>query len=347
VKWRAYLLALGAVAGATVLGSVAGESLALADDVMLYLLAIMIAAIGGRGAGAVAAALSVAAYDFFFVPPRFTFAIADLHHLMTFAVMFAVGIAIGTLVQRLRHAREAELRARAEELRSQLLATVSHDLRTPLAIITGMATSVREGAPELPAQQLEALDTIVDEARRLGAILTNLLAITRVQSGGAPRREWVPVEELVGATLDRLDAQLVGRDVAIAIEPDVGVNVDAVLTEQMLLNVIENATKHTPAGTPIEIRARRAADGVAIEIADRGPGLPPGPREQVFEKFFRGPGTRTAGAGLGLTVCRGIATAHGGRIEAEQRDGGGAVFRVWLPGGLAPEAAAEPVGATA
>jgi two-component system sensor histidine kinase KdpD len=331
------LLALAAVAGAIAIGGVA--DLALADDVMLFLLAIMIAAIGGRGPGLLAAALSVAAYDFFFVPPRFTFAIADLHHLMTFAVMFAVGIAIGTLVQRLRHAREAELRARAEELRSALLATVSHDLRTPLAIITGMATSVRDGAPQLPAEQLEALDTIVEEARRLGAILTNTMTITRVESGGQPRREWVPVEELVGATLDRLDAQLAGRDVKISLERDVGVHVDPVLTEQMLLNLVENATKHTPAATPIEIAARRASDGVAIEVADRGPGLPPGPAEQVFEKFFRGPDTRAAGAGLGLAVCRGIAVAHGGRIEAAARDGGGAVFRVWLPGGLAPQEA--------
>jgi len=336
---KQYLPAFAAVAGATALGALADASLTLPDDVMLYLLAIMIAAVGGRGPGLFAAALSVAAYDWFFVPPRYTFAIADLHHLMTFAVMFAVGTAMGTLVQRVRHARDAELRARAEELRSSLLSAVSHDLRTPLAIITGMATTVRDGAPQLPAQQLEALDTIVEETSRLSTILTNLLAITRVESGGEPRREWVPVEELVGATLDRLDSQLVGRDVAIAIEPDVGVQVDAVLTEQMLLNLVENATKHTPAGTPIEIRAKRADGGVAIEISDRGPGLPAGPSAQVFEKFFRGPDTRTSGAGLGLTVCRGIVTAHGGHIEAATREGGGAQFRVWLPGGLAPEPA--------
>ena len=333
---RQYLPAFAAVAGATALGALADASLTLPDDVMLYLLAIMIAAIGGRGPGLFAAALSVAAYDWFFVPPRYTFAIADLHHLMTFAVMFAVGTAMGTLVQRVRHARDAELRARTEELRSSLLSAVSHDLRTPLAIITGMASTVRDGA-QLTAEQREALDTIVEEASRLSRILTNLLAITRVESGGVPKREWVPVEELVGATLDRLDAELVGRDVKIDLETDVGVQVDPVLVEQVLINLVDNAAKHTPAGTPIELRAARAGDGVVIEVSDRGPGLPPGPPAQLFEKFVRGPDARAGGAGLGLAVCRGIITAHRGRIEAAPREGGGATFRVWLPGGFAPE----------
>ena len=134
---------------------------------------------------------------------------------------------------------------------------------------------------------------------------------------------------------------LVGRDVAIHLDPDIGVQVDPVLTEQLLLNLLENAAKHTPAGTPIEIRASRDGEGVAIEVSDRGPGLPPGPPEQVFAKFFRGPDTRTAGAGLGSRCAAGSRVAHGGRIEALRREGGGATFRVWLPGGEAPEAPSE------
>jgi len=479
-----------AVAGATALGAAAGNRLALPDDAMLYLFAIMIAALGGRGPGIAAAALAVAAYDFFFIPPHFTFAVYDVQNLMTFAVMFTVGTAMGTLVARLRHAetasrqrerrtqtllaftaaaaratdvgdvaaavvthvedglaapaavllaaadgtlgaaaglaplapqelevarsaharhrpagrgtetlptarllavplwvggdgsagavvvqidrarrridlegrrlleaiarqaggaiarlglaaeaRDAEIRARAEELRSSLLSTVSHDLRTPLAIITGTATALRDEAPALTAAQLESLDTIVDEASRLGRILTNLLAITRVESGAALHRDWVPVEELVGAALDRQDAALAGRDVAIELAPDIGVEVDPILIEQVLLNLLDNAAAHTPPGTPIELRGFREAGGVALEISDRGPGLPPGPEDQVFAKFFRGPqarAARPAGAGLGLAVCRGIVNAHGGAIEARQRSGGGATFHVWLPGGDAP-----------
>jgi two-component system sensor histidine kinase KdpD len=460
----------------------------------------MLAALGGRGPGFAAAALSVAAYDFFFIPPRFTLVVADIRHVMTFAVMLTVGTALGSLVARLRHAEEASLqrerrtaallaftadsaaardvadvaaavvahvedalaaptvvlapvadgtlsalaglqplaenemavarwahehgrpagrgtdtlpaarllavplgedagvacvqierarrridlegrrlieaiarqagvaiarlrlaqqardtalRMQAEELRSSLLSTVSHDLRTPLAIITGTASELRDrtvgGEREAPPSEArmmiggerEALDTIVDEARRLTKILENLLAITRVESGADVKREWVPVEEIVGAALARTETALAGRDVTIHVDAELGVQVDPVLTEQLLLNLLENAAKHTPAATPIEIRAARDGSGVTIEVSDRGPGLPVGPPAQVFAKFFRGPDTRTAGAGLGLAVCRGIAVAHGGRIEALRRDGGGATFRVWLPGGDAPEAPPE------
>ncbi|MDB4959984.1 MAG: osmosensitive channel signal transduction histidine kinase [Myxococcales bacterium] len=488
-RWTAYTPGMIAVAGATMIGVIAGGRLSLPDDVMLFLFAIMLAALGGRGPGIAAAALAVAAYDFFFIEPHYTFAVADLRNLMTFAVMFTVGTAMGSLVARLRHAetasrqrerstaallafteqsasatdiadvaaavvahvedvlaaptsvlipaadgtlsavagleplaakeiavarwaqehrrpagrgtdtlpqarllavpltvgedsagvvavqierarrridlegrnlleaiarqagvaiarlrlageaRAAALRVQAEELRNSLLSTVSHDLRTPLAIITGMATALRESATSLSADQIESLDTIVDEARRLGKILTNLLSITRVESGAEVKREWVPVEELVGSALERTEAALANRDIKIEIEPDVGVLVDPILTEQLFLNLLENAAKHTPARSPIEIRARRDAGGVTIEISDRGPGVPAGADKQVFEKFFRGPETRTAGAGLGLAVCRGIVIAHGGRIEALPRDGGGATFRVWLPGGEAPEMA--------
>jgi len=245
-------------------------------------------------------------------------------------------------------AREAELRAKAEELRSSLLSTVSHDLRTPLAIITGTATALRDESPALTGSQLESLDTIVDEAKRLEKILTNLLAITRVESGAELHRDWVPVEELVGSALERTEAVLAGRDVQIDLAADIGAEVDPILTEQLLLNLLENAAKHTPPETPIEIRAFREAGGVAIEISDRGPGLPAGAEDQVFQKFFRGPetrgarGVRAAGAGLGLAVCRGIANAHGGTIDARRRPGGGATFHVWLPGGDAPAESATP-----
>jgi two-component system sensor histidine kinase KdpD len=492
VRWSVYVPGLISVAVATALGVVAGEQLSLPDDAMLYLFAIMLAALGGRGPGIAAAALAVASYDFFFIDPHYTFAVSDLRNLMTFAVMFTVGTAMGSLVARLRHAetasrqrerrtaallafteqtasakdiadvaaavvehvedvlaaptsvlvpaddgtlsavagleplaaqeiavarwahehrrpagrgtdtlpsarllavpltvgddsagvvavqierarrridlegrnlleaiarqagvaiarlrlskdaRDAALRAQAEELRSSLLSTVSHDLRTPLAIITGMATALRESATTLSEDELESLDTIVDEASRLGKILTNLLAITRVESGAEVKREWVPVEELVGSALGRTEAVLANREIEIDIERDVGVMVDPILTEQLFLNLLENAAKHTAVGTPIEIAARRDAGGVRIEISDHGPGLPAGPDNQVFEKFFRGPDTRTAGAGLGLAVCRGIVIAHGGRIEALRRDGGGATFRVWLPGGDAPPSAQRP-----
>lgn len=481
-----YARACIGVALATSIGVVADVRLSLPDQAMVYLTAIMIAALGGRGPGVFAAALSVGAYNFFFVPPRFTLAVSDLDHLITFAVMFTVGTATGTLVARLRHAatvsrlrerrtsallafttdasaartiadvaaavvaqledvlhapavvlvprddgsleavaglpplaeqemavaiaahregrpagrgtdvmpdarllavplwagessvgvvgvqlerarrridldartlleaiarqagvaiarlrlaREAEessLRAKAEEVRSALLSTVSHDLRTPLAIISGMASTLRAGLTSLSAEHAEALDTIVDEADRLGSILHNLLAITRVESGADLRRDWIPLEELIGAALGRCESLLTAHPVTVVVDGETGARVEPALFEQLLINLIENAVKHTPAGTPIQIQGRPEGHDVVIEVSDRGPGLPPGPTDRLFEKFVRGPGMRTNGVGLGLAVCRGIALAHDGRIEAEQREGGGATFRVHVAAGPGP-----------
>jgi two-component system sensor histidine kinase KdpD len=123
---------------------------------------------------------------------------------------------------------------------------------------------------------------------------------------------------------------------------ELGVTVDPVLIEQLLWNLLDNAAKHTPPGSPLAIRAYRDGAGAAIEICDRGDGLPDGPVDQLFAKFYRGPGVRAAGAGLGLAVCRGIAIAHGGTVTAEARAGGGAIFRVWLPGADVPSTALEP-----
>jgi two-component system sensor histidine kinase KdpD len=249
------------------------------------------------------------------------------------AVARQAGVAVGRLLLA-DAARDAALRAKAEELRSTLLSTVSHDLRTPLAVITGMATSLRDDAET--RDRREALDTIVDEADRLSRILTNVLSITKVESGAEPRREWVPIEELVGAALRRLDEVLVDHPVAVDMPPSVLAHVDPILVEQLLINLIDNAAKHTPSGTAIEVRGSRDATGATLEISDRGPGLPPGPPRQVFDKFFRGMNAAPGGVGLGLAVCRGIAVAHHGTIDALRRDGGGCTFRVVFPDDGAP-----------
>ena len=332
--WRSYVVAIGTVALVTAIGIPAARVASHADQAMAYVLAIVIAALGGRGPGITASIASAAAFDFFFVQPLHTFAIADTHFLITFAVMLAVGFAIGTLVTRSRsveaESRAREIKARAEELRSTLLSSVSHDLRTPLAAIIGMATSLRDRAGE---DDREALDTIVDESRRLSRILTNLLSITKVESGAEPRREWVPLDELIGSALSRFEPDLVSHPVTLEIADELA-HVDPILTEQLLVNLVDNAVKHTPPTCPIEVRAYREISAAIVEIADRGPGLPSGPIAQVFDKFFHTPSS--PGVGLGLAVCRGIALAHGGRIEAAPRDGGGVAFRVRFPDDGAP-----------
>jgi two-component system sensor histidine kinase KdpD len=244
-----------------------------------------------------------------------------------------------------RAARSAELRARTEEMRSTLLSAVSHDLRTPLAAITGAATTLRDGDSGLDAEQRADLaDTICVEAERLERFVGNLLEMTRVDAGALEvKREWIPLEEPIGSALTRLESKLAGRSIHVPLPLEFPlVWVDPVLLEQVFYNLLENATKYTPAGSSLEISARVAESELVIELSDHGPGLPAGPENQVFERFFRGPGTGTRGAGLGLAICRGIVQAHGGTIIAENRVEGGATFRVTLPlEGSAPSVPAE------
>lgn len=471
----------------------------LPDLEMLFLLAVMVSAVWfGRGPSILAAALGVASYDFFFVPPAHTFSVDDSRYFLTFAMMFAVGFALSELAGRLRRqqrdaqareertavlyaltralastdhparvaaiaarhaadifsakaivlgaladgelralgaspegsqldvkgigvakwsyehdalaglgtdtlrgadalcsplragqsllgvlalmprekvelradqrafldvlcrqvavalertrlseeAKQSALRAKAEEMRSSLLSAVSHDLRTPLASITGAATSLRDDTNLGAGTRGELVDSIVDQAERLERLVANLLDMTRLESGGiALRRDWVPLDEMVGSALTRLEARLGARTVKVSIAPDVPlVSVDPVLFEQVFVNLLENAEKYTPAGTPIEIEARSDGERVEIDIVDHGAGLPSGAEALIFEKFYRGPGVGVSGVGLGLPICKGIVEAHGGTIRAETRFNGGAAFHISIPRGGTPPSLPPPGG---
>jgi two-component system sensor histidine kinase KdpD len=334
--WRRYLTAIALVGAATGLAALADPYVSAADLVMLYLLAIMVCGLLGRGPSIAASSLSVAAYDFFFVEPRLTFTVRDGSHVLTFAVMFAVGLAISTLLDRIRRqeatAHETALRAEREAMRSDLLSSVSHDLRTPLAAITGAASTLREGNVDREQQQ-ELADAICVEAERLERLVANLLDMTRLQSGQLQlHREPLPLEEPIGGALTRVDNRLAGRPVTVDLPPALPmVAADPVLLEQLFVNLLDNAVKHTPPGTPIEIRARSGAgDMVVVEVADRGPGLAPGDEARIFDAFARGSRPTGTGSGLGLAICRAIAEVHGGRMVAANRPGTGACFRLWL-----------------
>jgi two-component system sensor histidine kinase KdpD len=334
-RGRSYLWTIALVALVTAIGVPLRGHLADPDIVMLYLVAIGIAAARfGRRPSVVASALSVLGYDFFFVAPFHTFRIADQHYVLTFLMMFAVGLITSGIALRVR-------RGDVEAMRSALLSTVSHDLRTPLAAITGAATTLRDASADLTAgQRAELTDAICEEAERLERLVGNLLDMTRVEAGALEiKREWVPLEEVVGSALARLESRLVGREVTTMLPATLPlVSVDPVLFEQVFVNLIENATKYTPAGTSIEVNARVAHGAVEAEVADHGPGLPAGGGERLFEKFTRGAHTGVPGAGLGLAICRGIVNAHGGTLTAETGAGGGARFRLRLPltGAAAP-----------
>jgi two-component system sensor histidine kinase KdpD len=490
----AYGWAVFAIAVATAIGLALAAYATAAEITMLYLISIMLASLAGRGPSLVAASLAVAAFDFCFVPPRFTFAVSDLRYLMTFAVMFAAGLVISTLTARLRRqeqdavvrerhtaavfaftrdiaaalepgdaagvtvehlealfpvsaavvvpdperpgalvaaagamplagelavvrrafdhnratgrgcdalpdqpilavplasgrdpigviairadrdphwdgraalplieaiarqaglalgrvrfaeqAREAALRARTEETRNALLSAVSHDLRTPLAVITGAATTLRDDLDRLSAEaRHELASSIVEDARRLERVLGNLLQLTRVESGLSPNQELIPIEELVGGALTRLEDAIGDRAIRLDIPSELVVSVDPVLFEQVLINLIDNALKH--GAPPVELVARRDDANVIIEVSDHGRGIPSELGPRVFDKFARA--SAAPGAGLGLAVVRAIVEAHGGRIDAMNPPGGGARFRIALPAGrpagARPERAEHP-----
>lgn len=249
-----------------------------------------------------------------------------------------------------------------ERMRSALLSSVSHDLRTPLAVIAGFTGSLLdEGVVLTSEQRREMCRSVLDNANRLSRIVDNLLNMTRIESGlfRAVKQSHV-LEEVVGSTLHRMAEELDGRPIETRLPSDLPlVPIDDVLFQQVLMNLLDNANKYIPRGMPIEIAACSDGNQVTIEVADRGPGLPAGEEDRVFEKFYRGRFDQSAhrGTGLGLTICRAVIAAHGGTIDACNRPGGGALFRMVMPlesndapatsnlppvGGVEPEDAADP-----
>jgi two-component system sensor histidine kinase KdpD len=492
-----YLQAAGVIAATTTLAAAIRALLHVPDIEMLFLLGVVVVAlVASRRAAILGAALAVVAYDFFFVPPPYTLDVADARYLLTFAMMFGVGVLVATLIRRLREeqraafvrehrsavlyalthslssaqdergvgdacveaaaaafeaeaiflrvageglqpiaaapaeaalapselevahwvvargqpaglgadvlaaesilcapvrawgdvgaviavrprdgripdadqrvlleaigrqaalalarisaseeARRSSLRAETEQLRSGLLSAVSHDFRTPLAAVVGAATTLRDEGDTLDvATRRELAEAICDEGERLERLVSNLLDMTRLDSGAVePKREWVPLDEMVGAAVGRLERLLGERRIRTTI-PDAAamVSVDPVLIEQLIVNLLENAAKYTAPATEIEIRAAREGLAVQLDVSDRGPGIPAGEEERVFERFRRGAHPGVRGVGLGLAVSRAIAKAHGGTLTASAREGGGATFRLTLPLPSEPPVLVEP-----
>jgi two-component system sensor histidine kinase KdpD len=229
-------------------------------------------------------------------------------------------------------AERARLDAERERLRGTLLSSVSHDLRTPLAAITGAASTLREQVSLGAEPRRELTQTIYEEALRLDRLVGNLLDMTRLEAATvALKREWHSLEEVIGAALDRVEDRLGSRRVDTRVPDDLPlVPMDAMLVEQLLVNLLENAAKYTPATATVLVAARALPGEVEVEVADDGPGLPRGQEQRVFEKFFRQGGTHD-GFGLGLAIARAIVDAHGGRIRAENRQPCGAAFLFTLP----------------
>jgi two-component system sensor histidine kinase KdpD len=238
-------------------------------------------------------------------------------------------------------AGEAQVRMHTEEMRSSLLSSVSHDLRTPLATIVAASTQLLDEPTQDTETRRELLQLIADEAKRLSRLVENLMDMTRLESGAVePNRQWQVVEEIIGSALGRLRGELHRHSVHVEIPADLPlVSVDGVLMEQVFVNILENAIRYTPANSRIEISAERDGKHVVVRIADNGPGLPPGSESRVLGKFYRAapsPPDGRRGVGLGLAIAQAIVQSHGGRIAVRNRPQGGAEFSIALPASDSP-----------
>ncbi len=269
------------------------------------------------------------------IAPGFTLAHGDPEELRFFETF------IGQIAQGLERVRlsiqanESSLQIESEALRNSLLSAISHDLRTPLTRILGAASALVEHDDTFTtAARHEFASAIQDEAQHMADLMRKILDMARLTSGKlVPHLDWNAVEEIVGSALARLDTALQGREVILRIPDSLPlVRVDAVLLQQVLINLIDNAIKYTFPGSPIEICAALEPQILLLTVADRGPGIPRGQGDRLFEKFHRlNPESPQTGVGLGLALCRSIMEAHDGVITVNPRVGGGSLFELRLP----------------
>jgi len=238
--------------------------------------------------------------------------------------------------QRLANEVESEALRRSNELTTALLRTVSHDFRSPLTAISTAAEGLRFAV--LEGDERELVDTIAEQSGRLSRLVTNLLDLSRLESGAAvPAAEWVDVRDLVDAAVADVRAN---AEVPAEVEHESDlplVRVDAAQLQRVLVNLLENAAKFSPPGTPVRISAAARGGRVTVSVADSGPGVPDSERAHIFRPFYRGPGGREPGSGLGLAIARGLATANGATLTLEPARGTGATLTVSIPAAPVPE----------
>jgi len=346
MKWAGYAWALGATLGCTLLGLVTAPHADLVNLALVYLLAVVgIALRFSRGPVVAASVLGVAAFDYFFVLPSGTFHVEDPQYLLTFVMMLAVGLTVSWLTETARARAKAQadlaIQAETERIRNALLSSISHDLRTPLAVISGASSSLAEGGERLAASERAALaQSIFRESQEMSELIAKVLQMTRLESGAlALERDWCSINEIAAAVVRRLKPRLADHLMMVDLPGELPLlRVDGALIEQALANLLENAARHTPARTLVRLRAQVEGGEMVVSVEDFGPGLPEGDLERLFDKFRHG---RRGGVGLGLAICRAIIALHGGRIWAERLPGVGTAFRFALPMETPPAMPAE------
>ncbi len=337
------LASIGAVVFVTAAIAVVKPYVPVLSLGVLYVFAVLpVAVLWGIGLASLVSIASMLAFNWFFLPPTHTFQLSDGANWLALAVYLVTAIVVSALAARARRRAElAELREReaaalAEEvleaealrrsdaIKTAVLHAVSHDLRSPLTAIVAAAAGLAN--PELrleDADRVELVTTIRSEADRLDRIVGNLLDLSRLESGvAAPHPELWPAEELVGRAVEQLGAE--GERVVADIGADTPpVRVDAVQIERVLVNLLDNALKFSPPGSPVQVRVDESGGQLLLHVVDQGPGVAAGEREAVFEPFRRGDGAAVRGAGLGLAIARGFSEANGARVWAEDDPWGG------------------------
>ncbi len=349
-SWIGYAWAVAAAFLGTLVGYAIQPRFDLVNIAMVYLLAVVLVGLRyPRGPSIVAAVLSVSAFDYLFVPPRGTFTIDDLQYLLTFAIMLAVALVISGLVRSIRSEAEAraalEVEAETERVRSTLLASISHDLRTPLAVMAGASSTLAASGERMTPDAREALaNDVYAQVREMSEHVNKLLQMTRLETGALKLdRDWAALGEIVGSLLSRLRERLAAHRVIVELPDDLPLlRVDAALIEQAIGNLLENCAKHTPPGTVVRVRAQREATRTVITVEDYGEGIAERDVERVFAKFHHhAPSEGGTDLGLGLAICRAIVRLHGGDAWAERVPGGGTAFRFSLPNDAPPSVPVE------
>lgn len=337
--FRAALFWGAALAAVTAVMLAVRPALDKAHVALVFLLVVLGAsAVGGRVIGVGLAALSFLVFNWFFLPPYATLAVTNPLDWLVLVAFLVTGVVAAQLLymakQEARAARERadeiSRLASLDELKSALIAAVSHDLRTPL-------TTIKALAHDLSILGDERTDIIEQEADRLNRCVEDLLDLSRLNAGAMPVHiELNAVDDLLGALMQRMEPALGAHRLRVALPPDDPLlfgSFDFVHTLRIVCNLVENAARYAPADALIEVATRREGPELVIEVSDRGSGIPPEESERIFEAFYRWPGTaRTAGgAGLGLNIARRLAVAQGGSLMHRPRPGGGSIFTLRLP----------------
>jgi K+-sensing histidine kinase KdpD len=331
--------ALGAIAVLTVLYSTVLHVTNPTTVAISFLLVVVLTAAFARLPIAVGVSIaSTLALNYFFIPPIGTFRVSDPENWMALVAFLAASVVASSV--------SAATRARTSEaLKSALLASLGHDLRTPLTAIQVATENLQAGwlAEEERRAQCEIVQS---EVARLTRLFDNILDMARIEAGEiAIDREWVPPAAIVDAAQAQAESSL--RDRRVEIEDDGSsarmVRLDPRLTSAALAHLLSNAARYSPAGTPIAVAARVTGEGLELSVRDRGAGVPQADLPHLFDRFYRGANARrTAGLGMGLAIARGLLAAERGRISAANCPDGGARFTIVVPAESRPFAESLP-----